>query len=43
MDYETGVRLDAILQNQEKILKALEYVLTSLDDNNIKPKKTKEV
>lgn len=42
MDYEVGVRLDAILQNQEKQLKAIEWILTALTDNNMIPKELKE-
>jgi len=42
MEYDTGVRLDAILENQEKQLKALEYIMTALSDNDLKPKEVKK-
>jgi len=42
MDYEVGVRLDAILQNQEKQLKAIEWILTALADHDMAPKELKE-
>lgn len=38
MEYDIGLRLDAILENQDKILKALAWVVQAMDDNNIKPK-----
>ena len=42
MEYDQGVRLDAMLENQEKILKILEWMVNAMADNNIKPKEVKE-
>ena len=38
MEYDIGIRLDSILESQDKILKALAWIVQAMDDNNIKPK-----
>ena len=38
MEYDTGIRLDTILENQDKILKALAWIVQAMDDNGLKPK-----
>lgn len=42
MEYELGARLDIMLDNEQKTLKALEYIIAALDDNDIKPKEVKK-
>lgn len=41
MDYETGIRLDAILQRVEKLTKDVDYLIEELE--KAKPKKKGEV
>jgi hypothetical protein len=37
MEYDIGVRLDSILESQDKILKALAWIVQAMDDKGIKP------
>ena len=37
MEYELGIRIDAILENQDKILKAMAWVVQAMNDKGIKP------
>lgn len=41
MDFEVGIRLNTILENQDKIIEALRYIVAALEDNNLKPKEEK--
>ena len=42
MDYQEGKILEEVLTNQDKILKALAWIVQAMDENGMKPKEEKE-
>ena len=38
MEYELGIRIDKLVEDNDKIIKALAWIIQSLNDANIKPK-----
>ena len=41
MEFEEGIRLNAILENQDKIIEALRYIVAALNDSGIKTEEEK--
>lgn len=41
MEYQEGKLFEEILNNQEKLLKGMAWIVQAMDENNIKPKEEK--